>query len=60
MGDRKTEKKIRNYRKFAIECLTDAVKYDGERQHENDEKNSESWKKKSKGKDIWQLCTYVT
>ena len=60
MGDRKTEKKIRNYRKFAIECLTDAVKYDVERQHENDEKKLRKLEKKSKGKDIWQLCTYVT
>ena len=50
MGDRKTEKKIRNYRKFAIECLTDAVKYDGERQLENDEKKIRKLDKKVEGK----------
>ena len=50
MGDRKTEKKIRNYRKFAIECLTDAVKYDGERQLENDEKKLRKLDKKVEGK----------
>ena len=50
MGDRKTEKKIRNYRKFAIECLTDAVKYDGERQNENDEKKLRKLDKKVEGK----------
>ena len=50
MGDRKTEKKIRNYRKFAIECLADAVKYDGERQNENDEKKLRKLDKKVEGK----------
>ena len=50
MGARKTEKKIRNYRKFAIECLADAVKYDVERQHENDEKKLRKLEKKVEGK----------
>ncbi|MEI3503756.1 MAG: hypothetical protein V8Q42_08985 [Anaerovoracaceae bacterium] len=49
-GNRKTEKKIRNYRKFAIECLTDAVKYHGERQLENDEKKIRKLDKKVEGK----------
>ena len=59
MGDRKTEKKIRNYRKFAIECLADAVKYDVERQHENDEKKLRKLEKKSRREKTYGSCVHT-